>query len=302
MRYNFNIKGGGNNMKIEKQKIYDFTIDTFYDIIGSILYAAGIYTFTLSANFAPGGISGLSIIINHFTKIPIGICSLLLNIPIIIISYKVLGKWFLVKSLKTMVISAFFMDMVFPLFPIYSGNPLLAAVFAGVLSGAGLALIYMRNSSTGGTDFLILSVRKKAPHLSIGQITIAIDGCVILLGGVVFGTIDAVLLGIIMTIATSTIIDKIMSGFEAGKMAMVITNHGKEIADVIGKEVGRGVTIMNVTGAFSGESRQMLMCACSKSQVYNLRRIVSTIDPTAMTMISSFDEAFGLGFKDNIID
>lgn len=289
-------------MKIEKQKIYDFTIDTFYDIIGSILYAAGIYTFALSANFAPGGISGLSIIINHFTKIPIGTCSLLLNIPIIIISYKVLGKWFLVKSLKTMVISAFFMDMVFPLFPIYSGNPLLAAVFAGVLSGAGLALIYMRNSSTGGTDFLILSVRKKAPHLSIGQITIAIDGCVILLGGVVFGTIDAVLLGIIMTIATSTIIDKIMSGFEAGKMAMVITNHGKEIADVIGREVGRGVTIMNVTGAFSGESRQMLMCACSKSQVYNLRRIVSNIDPTAMTMISSFDEAFGLGFKDNIID
>ncbi|MEW8992832.1 YitT family protein [Clostridium sp.] len=289
-------------MKIEKQKIYDFTIDTFYDIIGSILYAAGIYTFALSANFAPGGISGLSIIINHFTKIPIGTCSLLLNIPIIIISYKVLGKWFLVKSLKTMVISAFFMDMVFPLFPIYSGNTLLAAVFAGVLSGAGLALIYMRNSSTGGTDFLILSVRKKTPHLSIGQITIAIDGCVILLGGVVFGTIDAVLLGIIMTIVTSTIIDKIMSGFEAGKMAMVITNHGKEIADVIGKEVGRGVTIMNVTGAFSGESRQMLMCACSKSQVYNLRRIVSTIDPTAMTMISSFDEAFGLGFKDNIID
>lgn len=289
-------------MKIEKQKIYDITIDTFYDIIGSILYAAGIYTFALSANFAPGGISGLSIIINFFTKIPIGVCSLLLNIPIIIISYKVLGKWFLVKSLKTMVISAFFMDVVFPLIPIYSGNPILAAVFAGVLSGAGLVLIYMRNSSTGGTDFLILSVRKKAPHLSIGQITIAIDGCVILLGGLVFGTIDAVLLGIIMTISSSTIIDKIMSGFEAGKMAMVITNHGKEIADVIGKEIGRGVTIMNVTGAFSGESRQMLMCACSKSQVYNLRRIVSTIDPTAMTMISSFDEAFGLGFKDNLID
>ncbi|WP_346887147.1 YitT family protein [Clostridium sp. UBA1056] len=288
-------------MKIEKQSIYNFTIDTFYDIIGSILYAAGIYTFALSAHFAPGGISGLSIIINHFTKLPIGICSLLLNIPIIIISYKVLGKWFLIKSLKTMVISAFFMDVVFPLFPIYSGNPLLAAIFTGVLSGAGLALIYMRNSSTGGTDFLILSVRKKVPHLSIGQITIGIDGCVILLGGVVFGSVDAVLLGIITTIVTSTVIDKIMSGFEAGKMAMVITNHGTTIAEVIGKEIGRGVTIMNVTGAFSGESRQMLMCACSKAQVYNLRRVVSTIDPTAMTMICPFDEAFGLGFKDPTI-
>jgi uncharacterized membrane-anchored protein YitT (DUF2179 family) len=288
-------------MKIEKQKMYNLTIDTFYDIIGSILYAAGIYTFALSANFAPGGISGLSIIINHFTKIPIGTCSLLLNIPIIIISYKLLGKLFLFKSLKTMVISALFMDIVFPLFPTYTGNPLLAAIFTGVLSGAGLALIYMRNSSTGGTDLLILSVRKKAPHLSIGQITIAIDGGVILLGGLVFGSIDAVLLGIITTIVTSAVIDKIMSGIEAGKMAMIITNHGTSIAEIIGKEIGRGVTIMNVTGAFSGESRQMLMCACSKSQVYYLRRIVSNIDPTAMTMICPFDEAFGLGFKDPTI-
>ena len=200
-----------------------------------------------------------------------------------------------------MVISAFFMDIIFPMFPSYTGNPLLAAIFTGALSGAGLALIYMRNSSTGGTDFLILSVRKKAPHLSIGQITLAIDGCVILLGGIVFGSIDAVLLGIITTVVTSTVVDKIMSGFEAGKMAMVITNHGTSIAEVIGRDIGRGVTIMDVTGAFSGESRQMLMCACSKSQVYNLRRIVSKIDPTAMIMICPFDEAFGLGFKDPTI-
>ena len=262
------------------------------------MYAAEIYTFTLAANFAPGGISGLSIIINHFTKIPIGICSLLLNIPIIIISYKVLGKIFLIKSLKTMVISAFFMDIIFPMFPSYTGNPLLAAIFTGALSGAGLALIYMRNSSTGGTAFLILSVRKKAPHLSIGQITLAIDGCVILLGGVVFGSIDAVLLGIITTMVTSTVVDKVMSGFEAGKMAMVITKHGTSIAEVIGRDIGRGVTIMDVTGAFSGESRQMLMCACSKSQVYRRRKIVSSMDSTAMIMICPFDEAFGLGFKD----
>lgn len=288
-------------MKITKENFYNFALDTFYDIIGSILYAAGIYTFALAANFAPGGISGLSIIINHFTNIPIGTCSLLLNIPIIIISYKVLGKIFLIKSLKTMVISAFFMDIIFPMFPSYTGNPLLAAIFTGALSGAGLALIYMRNSSTGGTDFLILSVRKKAPHLSIGQITLAIDGCVILLGGIVFGSIDAVLLGIITTVVTSTVVDKIMSGFEAGKMAMVITNHGTSIAEVIGRDIGRGVTIMDVTGAFSGESRQMLMCACSKSQVYNLRRIVSKIDPMAMIMICPFDEAFGLGFKDPTI-
>lgn len=285
-------------MKMKKQSIHELSLDLFYDIIGSILYGAGIYTFALSAHFTPGGISGLSIIINHFIGIPIGLCSLILNIPIILISYKVLGKIFLFKSLKTMVISAFFMDIIFPLIPVYSGNPILASIFAGALSGAGLALIYMRDSSTGGTDFLILSVRKLRPHLSIGKITLFIDGCIILLGGVVFKTVDAVLLGIIYTTASTTVIDKIMAGFESGKMAMIITNYGEEIAGLIGKEVGRGVTMVNAIGTYSGEERQLLMCACSKSEIYGLRKAVSKIDSSAMVMICPFDEAFGLGFKD----
>lgn len=284
-------------MKLKKETLHTLTLDLFYDIIGSILYAAGIYTFAVAAHFTPGGISGLSIIINFFTPLPIGFCSLLLNIPIIAVSYKVLGKIFFVKSLKTMIISAFFMDIIFPLFPLYTGSPILAAIFSGALSGAGLALIYMRNSSTGGTDFLILSIKKKIPHLSIGIITFIIDGCIILLGGIVFRSVDAVLNGIIFTVVTTIVIDKIMAGFESGKMAMVITNYGTEIANVIGKEIGRGVTMIDAIGAYSGEGRKMLMCACSKSQVYNLRRIVNSIDSTALIMICPFDEAFGLGFK-----
>ncbi|MBO6060996.1 MAG: YitT family protein, partial [Clostridia bacterium] len=144
-----------------KSNLKLFAVDTLYDIIGSILYGIGIYTFASKADFAPGGIAGVAIIINHYLPwVPIGICQLIINIPVAIICYKTLGKRFFIKSVKSMLISSFFIDVILPLVPTYQGERLLAAIFAGVLSGAGLALIYMRGSSTGGTDFIIMSIRK----------------------------------------------------------------------------------------------------------------------------------------------
>ena len=124
-----------------KAKLKEIWMDLLFDIIGGILYAAGIYSFASQAEFAPGGISGLAIIINHFTQWPIGICTLVLNIPIVIICIRTLGKKFFFKSIKTMVISTVIIDFVFPLLPVYKGDALMAALFAGALSGAGLALV-----------------------------------------------------------------------------------------------------------------------------------------------------------------
>ncbi|MEG2857425.1 MAG: YitT family protein, partial [Clostridia bacterium] len=237
------------------------SVDIVFDVLGSILFAAGIYTFALNAQFAPAGISGLSLIINHFTGWPIGVISLILNVPIIAVCYRVLGTKFFLKSLKSMLISAFFMDIVFPLLPTYTGMPLLASIFSGILAGAGLALIYLRDSSTGGTDFVIMAVRKKAPHLSIGQITLIVDGVIIALGGVVFKQVDAVLYGILSTTATMLIIDKIMDGAVAGKLAMVISEQGDEIAKSISNTIGRGSTMIAGKGTYTGHERQVLVCA-----------------------------------------
>lgn len=285
----------------EKLKRFDiklFAVDTVYDILGSVLYALGIYTFASSANFAPGGIAGLSIIINHFFPIlPIGMCTLIFNIPVIILCVKALGKTFFLKSVKSMVISALIMDTIFPLFPRYMGDRILAALFAGILSGAGLALIYSRGSSTGGTDFIIFSLKKYFPHLSIGTITLLIDGCVILLGGVVFKEIEAVLFGIMMTIASTIVIDKITYGFGSSKMTMIITTHGNEIASRISSDLERGSTLINAIGTFTGESRQILMCACNKTESFDVKRIVHDVDPKAIIMMSTLDEAYGYGFK-----
>ena len=118
--------------------------DVLHDVVGSILYAAGIYTFAATADFAPGGITGVAMIINHFFPfLRIGLLTLLINVPVAIICYRLLGRVFFFKSVKSLLISAFFLDIIFPLFPQYNGaeNPLLAALFAGALSGIGLAII-----------------------------------------------------------------------------------------------------------------------------------------------------------------
>lgn len=273
-------------------------IDVIYDVFGSTLYSLGIYTFAVGADFAPGGVSGLAIIIHHFLGFPIGICTLLLNIPIILVCYRVMGKLFLVKSLKTMAISAIFLDVVFPQFPMYHGDGLLAALFAGGCLGVGLALIYMRGSSTGGSDFFILSLHKLFPHRSIAQITMLADGCIVLLGGIVFGRVDALLLGLVATVTSSLVIDAALSGSMSGKMATIITSHGQEIADAINEEVERGSTMIHATGSYTGQQLQVLMCACSKNQIVQVRKLAYRVDSSAIVTISAYDEAFGEGFQD----
>ena len=118
------------------------------DVIGGALYAAGVYSFASAAEFAPGGIAGLAVILNHFTDLPIGLCTLAFNVPVILLCFKTLGRTFFLRSLCTMAVSTILMDFVFPLLPVYHGDALMAALFAGALSGAGLALIYAQDSST----------------------------------------------------------------------------------------------------------------------------------------------------------
>lgn len=279
-----------------KGTILRMMTDILVDMIGGALYAAGVCSFASAAEFAPGGIAGLAVIVHHFTDFPIGLCTMLFNIPIVILCIRTLGKHFLVRSLRTMVISTVLMDVVFPLLPAYTGDRLTAAIFAGVLSGIGLALIYWRKSSTGGTDFLILSLQKKIPHLSIGSITIVIDGSVILLGGLVFGDIDALLYGVLMTALCTVMIDKITGRFISGQMVLIVTDDGELISKVIMDEVGRGVTAMDAEGMYSGSSRRVLLCACSRAEAVRIRKLTAQRDENALVVLCPFDTAYGLGF------
>ena len=273
--------------------------DFIYNIAGSTLYAAGIYTFAGNAGFAPGGVSGLALIMDYLWGLPVGTVTLLLNIPLVIISYRAVGRRLLIKSAVTMVISSLFLDLVFPLFPMYSGDRLIASVCSGASLGGGMALFYIRGSSSGGIDFLAFAIKKKKPHMTIGVITMLIDLVVILLGWPVFGDVDAVLYGVLATFVSTIVIDRILYGAGAAKLAIIITDKGKETAEQISVRAGRGVTSLRAVGAYTRTDREVLLCACTKAEAYLVKSAVQEADAKAFFMFVETSEVFGEGFRRN---
>lgn len=280
--------------KYDKKEIL---LDLFYDLWGSVLFCLGVYTFAIHGRFAPGGVSGVALIINHYTQWPVGLVSLLMNLPILLFTYRKLGRTFLLKSLRTMIISNLMMDLIFPRLPVYTGSRLLSALFSGVFMGAGLALIYMRGSSTGGSDFLIHAAKRTYPHLSFGQITLWMDALVILAGWGAFGDIDSVLYGMVAVFAATIVTDKMIYGAGSSRLLLIITAKGQRVADNVMDATGRGATLAEVTGAWSRQPRDMVLCACSKSEVAVVRHKAHAVDPTALIMICEVGEVFGEGFS-----
>jgi uncharacterized membrane-anchored protein YitT (DUF2179 family) len=268
-----------------------------YYLTGAALYALALYTFAKNAHFSPGGVSGIALIVNYYTGWPIGALSLIFNIPMVLICLRFIGRRFLAQSVCSMVICAFFMDVIFPRLPAYSGSPLLASMFTGVSLGAGMALIYMCGSSTGGMDFVVAALKKRHPHFSMGQITFVSDAAVILAGGLVFGSADAVLYGIIAVFSSTLVMDRILYGAGSARMAIIVTTGGQRIADAISADVERGSTLLKATGAYTGMERDLLLCVCAKNEIVRVRNTARAIDPGSMIMIAEASEVVGEGFE-----
>lgn len=281
----------------QKYQLKNLGLDLVCDVAGAFLFNIGIYNFAVNAEFAPVGVSGIALILRFLFSLPMGITSIALNIPILLVSYKLLGKGFLIRSIKSMVIFALVLDYVVVLMPVYDGNPLYASICTGIFSGLGLTIVYLRNCSTGGTDFLVMAIRKLVPHLTIGQISLVVDTIVIVAGGFVFRNLDAVILGMISSIVTTMVIDKIMYGLGAGKLVFVVTSNEAEVAAGIEEATGRGCTFLEGQGSYSLVEKKVVMCACNNSQVVPIRRAIHEIDPQAFLIITDSNEVFGEGFK-----
>lgn len=278
-------------------KSKEFAIDILVDIVGNMLIAIGVYNFAANSGFPVAGISGVALIFYHLFGLPIGTMTIVLNIPIIILCYKVLGKKFLLRSLKTMLIQWPLMDFIAPMLPVYEGDRLLSAICAGVFAGLGYAIIYLRNTSTGGADFVIMSVRALKPHLSIGKITFVTDLVIVVTGGLIFGDIDSIIYGLILTYILTVVVDKVMYGIDAGKMALIVTDKGPEVAKRIDEMTARGCTFLKAEGSFSRDDKLVVMCACSNKEMYNVQRAVKEEDEKAFLIMMESNEVRGEGFK-----
>ena len=232
-------------------------------------------------NFAPGGLSGLALLGNYLWGFPIGITTLVLNVPLVLLGFRFVGRALSGENRHQYAVVYLFFRMLS-----LQTSPVTAAIRCWrpclrVSHGAARwRFCICGGSSSGGTDFLTMSIKVLRPHLSVGVVTGAIDLVVILLGWPVFGSVDAVLYGLVTTAVTSLVIDKIMYGSNAGKMLTIITTKGQEIA---GRNFPpmceRGSTMVKAVGTYTGTERQMLLCVCARPQVYRIRMAAYRIDP-----------------------
>ena len=283
---------------MDKNKVKNMAVDLLVDMVGSLLIAIGIYNFATTSQFPVTGISGIAQVLYLYFDLPIGTMTTLMNIPIVLICGRVLGIKFLLKSGKTLLISNFFMDVVAPLLPVYQGDTMLSCICMGLIAGLGYGLLYMRNTSTGGTDFVIMSLRKKKPHLSLGRLITIVDCSVLLICGFLMGgDIDKIIYGLISTYIISVVVDKVMYGMDAGKVTLIVTEKGYEVSEKIHALTSRGATILNGVGSHTKNDKQVVMCASSYKQMHMVQQAVKEVDKEAFLVTMEANQVKGEGFR-----
>ncbi|MFI3206681.1 MAG: YitT family protein [Clostridia bacterium] len=281
------------------KKAKEYSLDLLSMIIGSGIYAVGINIFTAPNNIAPGGVAGLATLINFLFETPIGLVVFLVNIPIVIWAIVEIGYKLVLKSAVAIVIMSFLIDFTKIFIQPYYGDYLLISIFAGVLEGAGLAIVFVRGSTTGGSDLIAKVLGKRFKHLSMGNLMLAVDAIVIVMSAFVFDSVESAMYACIVVFVSTSVIDAIMFGADRGrgKLFMIISSKEKEIADAILYELDRGVTYLKSRGGYSEKEGEMLLCAVNKYEIFKMQEIIKTIDKNAFVIVGDAGEITGEGFK-----
>ncbi len=271
--------------------------DILADVLGAVLQAFGVWCFVEPCMIAPGGASGIALLINYPTGLPVGTLTFLINVPLLISSWFLLDRKMTVKTIRTVVIMSVALDLVVArLVPQYQGERLIMSVLGGILMGVGMALIFMRNSTTGGGDILAKLLQKKYPYMHTGYAIMLIDIVIIGFSVLVFRDLDSAIYGIITMVCTTQTIDALLYGMNKGTMVTVISSKNKEIAEEIMEQLGRGTTFLKSVGGYSGKESDALMCVLDRKQFYLVKEIIDYHDPNAFVIVSETKEVYGEGF------
>ncbi len=277
-------------------------LDLLVTLLGTGIYAFAVHMFTVPNNIAPGGVTGISTMVNYLTGIPVGTVSLLINLPLLLLGYRYIGRSFALKTMVSVVSFTLFIDVLYPRLPVYQGDLMLASLFGGVLIGVGLGIVFTRGSSTGGTDITNRMVQRKFPHIKLGRIVFITDSVIILLAAFVFQNIESSLYALVAMFASSLLIDLVVTGLDRGKLVYIVSAKSREISEQVMERLARGVTVIRGEGAYSGKEKKILMVALRMQEYVKLKRIVRETDPAAFMIVSEAGEILGEGFRDNSQD
>ena len=280
-----------------KKKWKELGLDALFDFAGAFLQAIGIWCFIEPSHVAPGGVSGIALMLNHLFSLPIDTMSLVFNIPLLLASWFLLDREMTLKTIRTVIWMSVVQDFVSASgIWQYEGDRLIACAFGGIFAGVGMALIFMRNSTTGGGDILAKLLQKLRPYMQTGYAIMLVDFVVVGASILVFGEIEAAMYGIISIVCTTQAMDTILYGMNRGSMITVHSEKNEEIAQEIMQTLDRGTTFYKSIGGYSGKEGLTLTCAVDRKQFHLVKEIIDRHDPKAFIIVSPTKETYGEGF------
>ena len=280
-----------------KSKTAEYAVMYLKILIGSALYAVGFQYFLYPNAITTGGVTGVAMIINFLTGFPVGVMTLIINVPLFIFSWKKFGLKFILASLAGTVLSSVLVD-VLALYPLeITREPLLGAIYGGLIKGFGLGIIYHAGATTGGVDIIAKFLRRKYQHINFSTFILGLDAAVIVAFAVIFKRYDSAMYAIICMFIASKVIDLVLYGAVNTKVCYIITDESVRVKDAIVNDLGRGVTYLHGEGAWSGKEKNVILCVIKESQIVELKKLVQDIDEKAFMIVSDSREVFGKGFS-----
>ncbi len=281
---------------LEQKKVWKLIWDYLMITIFSFTYAAGISLFLDPNKLAPGGVSGISIMLSRITPIPTGTWILLLNIPILGLGLWKFGLKFLISTVYCTIISSAFTNMLAG-FGTLTTDKVLAAAAGAALMAVSMGMILKAGATTGGVDIIVKVLRLRYRHLKTGNLYLIMDAIVVTLSGIMFHNLEIALYAAVAIFISSVVLDTVLYGKDGAKMIYIISDHPDRITDRLLEDLDIGVTSLKGEGAYSGKEKKVLMCVMRKPLAPKAQQIVKEEDPEAFMIVSDATEIFGEGYK-----
>lgn len=260
------------------------------------LYAVGFNWFFVPNHLTIGGFTGLAQIINYFLPVlPVGTIALVLNIPLFILGWRKIGRDLLISSLYATAVSSLMIDLLTTLYTFDTMDPILAGVYGGIVAGAGCGLLLYESATTGGTEMAARLLKLKFQGLSIGSLCLVLDVAVTAGYALCFRDMTRAMYGIIALYIISLVIDRVVYGPNASKVAYIISEEHETITREL-LRLDRGVTLLPGKGAWSGKEKQVILCAVGRRHIIPVKKLVQSVDPHAFVIVCDAHEVLGEGF------
>ena len=279
-------------LRITKETAYQYAIIA----LGALVLALGQLIFIKPLHIPLGGVSGVALVVNYLWNLPIGVVSIVLNLPLFFLGWRTMGREFFYKTVFATVANSVFVDILDPILPVFEVEMLLAALYGGIVMGAGFGLIFRAGGTSGGIDIVSKWLYNKK-DIPVGSTNFVMNIFVIAGSAIIYGNPDSALYAIITSYVTSMVTDKMVYGMDAQKSAMIITSRPKEVAGAVMEQLHRGCTGMDATGMYTGDRRTVLICAVRRHETGTLKKLILEQDEQAFMLISNISEVFGTNFK-----